>query len=123
MAECENQLFLRFVVNILVFSCFPKLNNKSGTKYQHEDSMYEELKFFYSSRKHWKHKTVNHELMSESHIFSLTGDRLLEVDGVSFQGFTYHQAVGCLSKTGEVNFAVLLAMLHEVSLCWFACWK
>ncbi|XP_068161767.1 FERM and PDZ domain-containing protein 2 [Antennarius striatus] len=30
------------------------------------------------------------------------GDRLLEVDGVSFQGFTYHQAVGCLSKTGEV---------------------
>ncbi|XP_041819149.1 FERM and PDZ domain-containing protein 2 [Chelmon rostratus] len=30
------------------------------------------------------------------------GDRLLEVDGISFQGFTYHQAVSCLSKTGEV---------------------
>ncbi|XP_051274443.1 tyrosine-protein phosphatase non-receptor type 13 isoform X1 [Dicentrarchus labrax] len=30
------------------------------------------------------------------------GDRVLEVDGISFQGFTYQQAVGCLSKTGEV---------------------
>ncbi|KAM9337028.1 FERM and PDZ domain-containing protein 2 [Symphorus nematophorus] len=38
------------------------------------------------------------------------GDRLLEVDGVSFQGFTYHQAVGCLSKTGEV---VTLAVERE----------
>ncbi|XP_026171899.1 tyrosine-protein phosphatase non-receptor type 13 [Mastacembelus armatus] len=32
----------------------------------------------------------------------LTGDRLLEVDGINFQGFTYEQAVECLSKTGEV---------------------
>ncbi|KAK2820888.1 hypothetical protein Q5P01_023847 [Channa striata] len=31
-----------------------------------------------------------------------SGDRLLEVDGVNFQGFTYEQAVECLSKTGEV---------------------
>ncbi|XP_041672302.1 FERM and PDZ domain-containing protein 2 [Cheilinus undulatus] len=31
-----------------------------------------------------------------------TGDRLLEVDGISFQGFTHQQAVSCLSKTGEV---------------------
>ncbi|XP_034563107.1 FERM and PDZ domain-containing protein 2 isoform X2 [Notolabrus celidotus] len=30
-----------------------------------------------------------------------TGDRLLEVDGSSFQGFTHQQAVSCLSKTGE----------------------
>ncbi|KAM9837391.1 FERM and PDZ domain-containing protein 2 [Aulostomus maculatus] len=29
------------------------------------------------------------------------GDRLLEVDGIRFQGFTYQQAVECLSKTGE----------------------
>ncbi|XP_030255129.1 tyrosine-protein phosphatase non-receptor type 13 isoform X1 [Sparus aurata] len=32
----------------------------------------------------------------------IAGDRVLEVDGISFQGFTYHQAVGCLSKTGQV---------------------
>ncbi|CAJ1081251.1 FERM and PDZ domain-containing protein 2 isoform X3 [Xyrichtys novacula] len=31
-----------------------------------------------------------------------SGDRLLEVDGASFQGFTHQQAVSCLSKTGEV---------------------
>lgn len=31
-----------------------------------------------------------------------TGDRLVEVDGFNFQGFTYQQAVECLSKTGEV---------------------
>lgn len=31
------------------------------------------------------------------------GDRLLEVDGISFQGFTYQQAVECLSKTEEVS--------------------
>ncbi|XP_029954711.1 FERM and PDZ domain-containing protein 2 [Salarias fasciatus] len=30
------------------------------------------------------------------------GDRLLEVNGNSFQGFTYQQAVECLGKTGEV---------------------
>ncbi|KAM3860021.1 FERM and PDZ domain-containing protein 2 [Diretmus argenteus] len=36
-----------------------------------------------------------------------TGDRLLEVDGVSFQGFTYQQAVECLTKTGEVVSLVL----------------
>ncbi|XP_072312586.1 FERM and PDZ domain-containing protein 2 [Eucyclogobius newberryi] len=30
------------------------------------------------------------------------GDRVVEVDGVGFQGFTYRQAVECLSKTGEV---------------------
>ncbi|KAM9425893.1 FERM and PDZ domain-containing protein 2 [Pholidichthys leucotaenia] len=31
-----------------------------------------------------------------------TGDRVLEVDGISFQGFTYQQAVECLRKTGEL---------------------
>ncbi|CAK6961757.1 tyrosine-protein phosphatase non-receptor type 13 isoform X3 [Scomber scombrus] len=31
-----------------------------------------------------------------------TDDRVLEVDGISFQSFTYQQAVECLSKTGEV---------------------
>ncbi|XP_008301400.1 tyrosine-protein phosphatase non-receptor type 13 [Stegastes partitus] len=31
-----------------------------------------------------------------------TGDRLVEVDGFNFQGFTYQQAVECLSKTAEV---------------------
>ncbi|KAM3592448.1 uncharacterized protein V6R79_019085 [Siganus canaliculatus] len=31
-----------------------------------------------------------------------SGDRLLEVDGSNFQGFTYQQAVECLSKTGQV---------------------
>ncbi|XP_078146913.1 FERM and PDZ domain-containing protein 2 [Centroberyx gerrardi] len=36
-----------------------------------------------------------------------TGDRLLEVDGISFQGFTYQQAVECLTKTGEVVSLVL----------------
>lgn len=34
---------------------------------------------------------------------SFSGDRLLEIDGTNFQGFTYQQAVECLSKTGEVN--------------------
>lgn len=38
-----------------------------------------------------------------SRYFSPEGDRLLEVDGISFRGFSYHQAVDCLSKTGEVN--------------------
>lgn len=33
---------------------------------------------------------------------SSAGDRLLEVDGISFQGFTYQQAVECLRNTGEV---------------------
>lgn len=36
-------------------------------------------------------------------LMSSTGDRLLEVDGISFQGFTYQQAVECLSKTEEVK--------------------
>ncbi|XP_039991737.1 FERM and PDZ domain-containing protein 2 [Xiphias gladius] len=48
-----------------------------------------------------------------------TGDRLLEVDGVSFQGFTYQQAVECLSKTGEVVTLVVereLMNLPRVSL-------
>ncbi|KAM4624537.1 FERM and PDZ domain-containing protein 2 [Polymixia lowei] len=31
-----------------------------------------------------------------------TGDRLLEVNGIRFEGFTYQQAVECLTKTGEV---------------------
>ncbi|XP_054455329.1 FERM and PDZ domain-containing protein 2 [Anoplopoma fimbria] len=31
-----------------------------------------------------------------------SGDRMLEVDGISFQRFTYQQAVECLSKTGEL---------------------
>ncbi|XP_076615290.1 FERM and PDZ domain-containing protein 2 isoform X2 [Chaetodon auriga] len=47
------------------------------------------------------------------------GDRLLEVDGISFQGFTYHQAVSCLSKTGEVVTLVVereLMNLPRVSL-------
>lgn len=34
--------------------------------------------------------------------FCPAGDRLLEVDGISFRGFSYHQAVDCLSQTGEV---------------------
>ncbi|XP_029384073.1 FERM and PDZ domain-containing protein 2 [Echeneis naucrates] len=48
-----------------------------------------------------------------------SGDRLLEVDGISFQRFTYQQAVECLSKTGEVvNFVVEreLMNLPRVSL-------
>ncbi|XP_040885137.1 tyrosine-protein phosphatase non-receptor type 13 [Toxotes jaculatrix] len=48
-----------------------------------------------------------------------TGDRLLEVDGISFQGFTYQQAVECLSKTGEVVTFVVereLMNLPRVSL-------
>ncbi|XP_044035436.1 FERM and PDZ domain-containing protein 2 isoform X2 [Siniperca chuatsi] len=48
-----------------------------------------------------------------------TGDRLLEVDGISFQGFTYQQAVECLSKTGEVVNLVVereLMNLPRVSL-------
>ncbi|XP_072229504.1 FERM and PDZ domain-containing protein 2 [Leuresthes tenuis] len=36
-----------------------------------------------------------------------SGDRLLEVDGVNFHGFTYQQAVECLSKTGEVVYLVV----------------
>ncbi|KAM6897507.1 FERM and PDZ domain-containing protein 2 [Xenentodon cancila] len=36
-----------------------------------------------------------------------TGDRLLEVDGINFHGFTYQQAVDCLSKTGEVVYFVV----------------
>ncbi|XP_019720891.1 tyrosine-protein phosphatase non-receptor type 13 isoform X1 [Hippocampus comes] len=35
------------------------------------------------------------------------GDRILEVDGIRFQGFTYEQAVECLCKTGDtVTLAV-----------------
>ncbi|XP_070783707.1 FERM and PDZ domain-containing protein 2 [Enoplosus armatus] len=48
-----------------------------------------------------------------------TGDRLLEVDGISFQGFTYHQAVERLCKTGEVVTLVVereLMNLPRVSL-------
>nr|XP_046233129.1 FERM and PDZ domain-containing protein 2 [Scatophagus argus] len=48
-----------------------------------------------------------------------TGDRLMEVDRISFQGFTYHQAVGCLSKTGELVTLVVereLVNLPRVSL-------
>ncbi|XP_076025801.1 FERM and PDZ domain-containing protein 2 [Genypterus blacodes] len=36
-----------------------------------------------------------------------TGDRLLEVDGRSFQGFTYQQAVECLRRTAEAVTLVL----------------
>ncbi|XP_049916168.1 tyrosine-protein phosphatase non-receptor type 13 [Epinephelus moara] len=36
-----------------------------------------------------------------------SGDRVLEVDGINFQGFTYQQAVECLSKTREVVTLVL----------------
>ncbi|XP_019108800.2 FERM and PDZ domain-containing protein 2 isoform X1 [Larimichthys crocea] len=43
------------------------------------------------------------------------GDRLLEVDGVSFKGFTYHQAVGCLSKTGEV--VTLVVERESINRC------
>lgn len=32
-----------------------------------------------------------------------SGDRLLEVDGVSFQSFSYRQAVERLRNTGEVT--------------------
>nr|XP_019938387.1 PREDICTED: FERM and PDZ domain-containing protein 2 [Paralichthys olivaceus] len=48
-----------------------------------------------------------------------TGDRLLEVDGISFQGFTYQQAVEHLSKTGEVVTMVVereLVNLPRVSI-------
>ncbi|XP_028990190.1 FERM and PDZ domain-containing protein 2 isoform X2 [Betta splendens] len=48
-----------------------------------------------------------------------TGDRLLEVDGVNFQGFTYEQAVERLSNTGEVVTVVVereLMNLPRVSL-------
>eukprot|EP00064_Thunnus_orientalis_P012454 superscaffoldBa00001912_g12489 len=48
-----------------------------------------------------------------------TDDRLLEVDGISFQGFTYQQAVECLTKTGEVVTMVVereLIHLPRVSL-------
>ncbi|CAF90615.1 unnamed protein product [Tetraodon nigroviridis] len=47
------------------------------------------------------------------------GDRLLEVDGISFRGFSYQQAVDCLSKTGEVVTLVVerdLLKLPSVSL-------
>ncbi|XP_034147959.1 tyrosine-protein phosphatase non-receptor type 13 isoform X2 [Esox lucius] len=36
-----------------------------------------------------------------------SGDRLLEVDGVRFQGLTHQQAIECLEKTGEVVNLVL----------------
>ncbi|KAM4715638.1 FERM and PDZ domain-containing protein 2 isoform 2-T2 [Anableps anableps] len=36
-----------------------------------------------------------------------TGDRILEVDGINFHGFTYQQAVECLDKTGEVVYFVV----------------
>ncbi|MEQ2311024.1 hypothetical protein AMECASPLE_015398, partial [Ameca splendens] len=36
-----------------------------------------------------------------------TGDRILEVDGINFHGFTYQQAVDCLGKTGEVVYFVV----------------
>ncbi|CDQ66764.1 unnamed protein product [Oncorhynchus mykiss] len=36
-----------------------------------------------------------------------SGDRLLKVDGIRFQGFTYQQAVECLAKTGKVVTLVL----------------
>ncbi|XP_029311434.1 FERM and PDZ domain-containing protein 2 [Cottoperca gobio] len=45
----------------------------------------------------------------EGHVHA--GDRLLEVDGVSFQGFTYQQAVQHLSKTGEVVTLVVERVL------------
>ncbi|KAF0025150.1 hypothetical protein F2P81_022031 [Scophthalmus maximus] len=48
-----------------------------------------------------------------------TGDRLLEVDGIRFQDFTYQQAVECLSRTGEVVTMVVekdLMNLPGVSL-------
>lgn len=48
-----------------------------------------------------------HRHLTEMGFFSVlsmssAGDRLLEVDGINFQGFTYQQAVECLSKTEEV---------------------
>ncbi|KAG7514141.1 FERM and PDZ domain-containing protein 2 [Solea senegalensis] len=43
------------------------------------------------------------------------GDRLLEVDGVNFQGFTYQQAVDCLSKTTEVVTMVVEKELMNLS--------
>ncbi|XP_016530953.1 FERM and PDZ domain-containing protein 2 isoform X4 [Poecilia formosa] len=36
-----------------------------------------------------------------------TGDRILEVDGINFHGFTYQQAVESLGKTGEVVYFVV----------------
>ncbi|XP_061612268.1 tyrosine-protein phosphatase non-receptor type 13 isoform X2 [Phyllopteryx taeniolatus] len=48
------------------------------------------------------------------------GDRILEVDGISFQGVTYEQAVECLCKTAEmVTLAVESVPMSfpRVSLC------
>ncbi|KAM8836489.1 FERM and PDZ domain-containing protein 2 isoform 2-T4 [Spinachia spinachia] len=43
-----------------------------------------------------------------------SGDRLLEVDGISVQCFTYRQAVECLSKTGElVTLVVERVPIHS----------
>lgn len=48
----------------------------------------------------------------------ITDDRVLEVDGINFQGFTYQQAVECLSKTGEVknNFDWWLETIDDLFL-------
>ncbi|XP_040033289.1 FERM and PDZ domain-containing protein 2 isoform X1 [Gasterosteus aculeatus] len=44
-----------------------------------------------------------------------SGDRLLEVDGISVQCFTYRQAVDCLSKTGElVTLVVERVPIHPL---------
>lgn len=42
----------------------------------------------------------------------MTGDRLLEVDGINLKGVTHQQAVECLKKTGEVCKAHTRARAH-----------
>lgn len=42
----------------------------------------------------------------------MTGDRLLEVDGINLKGVTHQQAVECLKKTGEVCKAHTRAGAH-----------
>ncbi|XP_037133907.1 tyrosine-protein phosphatase non-receptor type 13 [Syngnathus acus] len=41
------------------------------------------------------------------------GDRILEVDGINFQGVTYEQAVECLCKTGEMVTLVVEHVLRS----------
>ncbi|XP_037609808.1 FERM and PDZ domain-containing protein 2 isoform X1 [Sebastes umbrosus] len=43
-----------------------------------------------------------------------SGDRLMEVDGISFHGFTYQQAVERLSNTGEVVTLVVERVLMNI---------
>lgn len=65
--------------------------------------------------KRWRRKSIT-EWVYLCQTFSDTGDRLLEVDGISVQCFTYRQAVDCLSKTGEVKDATLYYVSVRIPL-------